>query len=201
MIDLKNNLCWLCWCVLTRVYNGCRFFFSWQTVKRRLHRSVLTIKIPPNTAAMNLLSRAAQRLATWTKGPWERRWDDTKLETIPITCSFEKGKGVGAGFSTSLPRGIPLPRAQVRPMTLATNVLKVRYSFRTTPLRIVFISGIPEPGWAWWREKKWWAKKNQLRRERGTRTREEEGGEGNKWTREGGSRWSEKPTEIHMHIM
>lgn len=31
-------------------------------------------------------------------------------------------------------------------MTLATNVLKVRYSLRTTPLRIVFISGIPEPG-------------------------------------------------------
>lgn len=31
-------------------------------------------------------------------------------------------------------------------MTLATNVLKVRYSFRTTPLRMVFISGIPEPG-------------------------------------------------------
>lgn len=48
--------------------------------------------------------------------------------------------------STSFPRGIPLPRAQVRPMTLATNVLKVRYSFRTTPLSIVFISGIPEPG-------------------------------------------------------
>ena len=47
---------------------------------------------------------------------------------------------------TSFPRGIPLPRAQVRPMTLATNVLNVRYSFRTTPLSIVFISGIPEPG-------------------------------------------------------
>lgn len=46
---------------------------------------------------------------------------------------------------TSLPRGMPLPRAQVRPMTLATNVLKVRYSLSTTPLRMVFISGIPEP--------------------------------------------------------
>lgn len=46
---------------------------------------------------------------------------------------------------TSLPRGIPLPRAQVRPMTLATKVLKVRYSFSTTPRRMVFISGIPEP--------------------------------------------------------
>ena len=47
---------------------------------------------------------------------------------------------------TSLPRGMPLPRAQVRPMTFATNVLKVRYSLSTTPLRMVFISGIPEPG-------------------------------------------------------
>lgn len=46
---------------------------------------------------------------------------------------------------TSLPRGMPLPRAQVRPMTLATKVLKVRYSLSTTPLRMVFISGIPEP--------------------------------------------------------
>lgn len=30
-------------------------------------------------------------------------------------------------------------------MTLATNVLKVRYSFSTTPLRMVFISGMPDP--------------------------------------------------------
>ena len=44
-----------------------------------------------------------------------------------------------------MPRGMPLPRAHVRPMTLATNVLKVRYSFSTTPLRMVFISGMPEP--------------------------------------------------------
>lgn len=47
---------------------------------------------------------------------------------------------------TSLPRGMPLPRAHVSPITLATKVLKVRYSFSTTPLRMVFISGIPEPG-------------------------------------------------------
>lgn len=46
---------------------------------------------------------------------------------------------------TSLPRGMPLPRAQVKPITLATKVLKVRYSFSTTPRRMVFISGIPEP--------------------------------------------------------
>lgn len=47
---------------------------------------------------------------------------------------------------TSLPKGIPLPRAHVRPITLATKVLRVRYSFSTTPRRIVFISGMPEPG-------------------------------------------------------
>lgn len=46
---------------------------------------------------------------------------------------------------TSLPSGMPLPNAQVRPMTFATKVLKVRYSLSTTPLRMVFISGIPEP--------------------------------------------------------
>lgn len=102
MIDLKNNLFWLCWCVLIVItteftMDAGLFGFFWQTVKRRLHRSVLTIKIPPNTAAMNLLSRAAQRLATWTKGPWGRRCDDTKLETIPTTCSFEKGEGGGGG--------------------------------------------------------------------------------------------------------
>ena len=33
-------------------------------------------------------------------------------------------------------------------MILATRVLKVRYSFSTTPLRMVFISGMPEPGGA-----------------------------------------------------
>lgn len=49
------------------------------------------------------------------------------------------------GHLTSLPTGIPLPRAAVRPMTLATNALRVKYSFRTTPLRMVFSSGIPEP--------------------------------------------------------
>lgn len=41
--------------------------------------------------------------------------------------------------------GIPLPRPAVRPMTLATNAFSVRYSFNTTPLRIVLSSGIPEP--------------------------------------------------------
>lgn len=47
--------------------------------------------------------------------------------------------------STSFPMGIPLPRPAVRPMTLATNALSVRYSFNTTPLRMVLSSGIPEP--------------------------------------------------------
>lgn len=45
----------------------------------------------------------------------------------------------------SFPRGIPEPRVAVRPTTLATRVLKVRYSLSTTPLRMVFISGMPEP--------------------------------------------------------
>lgn len=46
---------------------------------------------------------------------------------------------------TSLPTGMPLPRAAVRPMTLAIKALRVKYSFSTTPLRMVFSSGIPEP--------------------------------------------------------
>merc|ERR1719239_539035 len=44
----------------------------------------------------------------------------------------------------SLPRGIPEPSVAVRPITLATRVLKVRYSLSTTPLSITFISGMPE---------------------------------------------------------
>lgn len=78
--------------------------------------------------------------------------------------------------STSFPRGIPLPRAQVRPMTLATKVLKVRYSLRTTPLSIVFISGIPDPEVrrekerkkcqvGWWSAEERWVKRKQLQRE------------------------------------
>lgn len=49
------------------------------------------------------------------------------------------------GLFTSFPTGIPLPRPAVRPMTLAMKALRVRYSFRTTPLRMVFSSGMPEP--------------------------------------------------------
>lgn len=86
---------------------------------------------------------------------------------------------------TSFPRGIPLPRAQVKPMTLATNVLNVRYSFRTTPLRIVFISGIPEPGEREERRaggedgvkrRDEWKESNYRQRER-----ERDGDEENKW--------------------
>lgn len=46
---------------------------------------------------------------------------------------------------TSLPTGMPLPRARVRPMTLAIKAFRVKYSLSTTPLRMVFSSGIPEP--------------------------------------------------------
>lgn len=46
---------------------------------------------------------------------------------------------------TSFPSGRPLPRVAVRPIILATSVLNVRYSLSATPLRMVFISGIPEP--------------------------------------------------------
>lgn len=58
------------------------------------------------------------------------------------TDSKEMKKG---GLFTSLPTGIPLPRPAVSPMTLAMKALRVRYSFSTTPLRMVFSSGIPEP--------------------------------------------------------
>lgn len=46
---------------------------------------------------------------------------------------------------TSFPNGNPVPNVAVSPIIFAISVLKVKYSFRTTPLKIVFISGIPEP--------------------------------------------------------
>lgn len=95
---------------------------------------------------------------------------------------------------TSFPRGIPLPRAQVRPITLATNVLKVRYSFRTTPLSIVFISGIPEPGKWKGRDARWddGVERKELK-ESNYRERDEE----NKWrARRGG--WGGKLIDIHI---
>lgn len=46
---------------------------------------------------------------------------------------------------TSFPTGMPLPSPAVRPTTLATKALRVRYSLRTTPLIMVFSSGIPDP--------------------------------------------------------
>ena len=46
---------------------------------------------------------------------------------------------------TSFPNGNVLPKEEHSPTTLATKVLNVRYSFSTTPRKIVFISGMPEP--------------------------------------------------------
>lgn len=46
---------------------------------------------------------------------------------------------------TSFPNGKPLPKIAIRPTNLATSVLNVRYSFKVTPRKMVFISGIPEP--------------------------------------------------------
>ena len=45
----------------------------------------------------------------------------------------------------SFPKGIPDPSVEVRPITLAPNILILRYSGRTTPLKITFISGRPDP--------------------------------------------------------
>lgn len=64
----------------------------------------------------------------------------------PASSSPGRDSFIPQSALTSLPRGIPLPRAQVSPMTLATKVLRVRYSFSTTPRKIVFISGMPDPG-------------------------------------------------------
>lgn len=164
---------------------------------------------------MNLLRRAAHRLATWTKGPCEGGWRQMspnkilmkaiqlwerndaftscgkiiktpldKQTLLRMTCCYVEWRRKGS--STSFPRGIPLPRAQVRPMTLATKVLKVRYSLRTTPLSIVFISGMPEPEVGrekekerkkcqvgWWSAEKIWVERKQLQRG-GIRWRNEE---------------------------
>ena len=46
---------------------------------------------------------------------------------------------------TSFPMGRPLPSEVHNPTILDIKVRNVRYSFSTTPLRIVFISGIPDP--------------------------------------------------------
>lgn len=45
----------------------------------------------------------------------------------------------------SLPSGNPEPKVKVSPTIFAISVRKVRYSLRTTPRKMVFISGIPEP--------------------------------------------------------
>lgn len=68
-------------------------------------------------------------------------WGQVKLDLKLKTHSLY----LNLCMFTSFPRGKPLPSAQVSPTTLATNVFNVRYSFSTTPLRIVFISGIPDP--------------------------------------------------------
>ena len=86
-------------------------------------------------------------------------------------------------------------------MTLATNVLKVRYSLRTTPLRIVFISGIPEP-------RKW--KERDARCDDGVQREDElkesnyterERDEENKWRANGGRERGEGERLIDIHIV
>ena len=47
--------------------------------------------------------------------------------------------------TTSLPMGSPQPREVHKPTIFATRVRAVRYSLSTTPRRMVFISGIPDP--------------------------------------------------------
>lgn len=59
----------------------------------------------------------------------------SKVATIEAMCTN----------GPSLPRGKPEPRVQVSPTILAMSVRNVRYSLSTTPRRIVFISGIPDP--------------------------------------------------------
>ena len=59
--------------------------------------------------------------------------------SISFTC-LQEGIHV-----TSLPMGRPHPSDVHSPTTLAMSVRRVRYSFNTTPRKIVFISGIPEP--------------------------------------------------------
>lgn len=63
-------------------------------------------------------------------------------ETRVLGFSVENNKNMPL---TSFPSGIPLPRVAVNPITLATRVLNVKYSFNVTPRKMVFISGIPEP--------------------------------------------------------
>lgn len=45
----------------------------------------------------------------------------------------------------SLPRGMPLPMVAVMPSHFVIRILYVRNSFMNTPLRLVFIWGMPEP--------------------------------------------------------
>ncbi len=51
---------------------------------------------------------------------------------------------------------MPAPNVAVKPITFAIKVLNVKYSLRATPLKIVFISGIPEP------TKKTWVKTKNI---------------------------------------
>lgn len=75
-------------------------------------------------------------LDSFSKMPWK--------EVINLLSSWATIDAIWTK-GPSLPSGIPEPKVAVSPITFATSVLKVRYSFRATPRKIVFISGIPEP--------------------------------------------------------
>lgn len=81
-------------------------------------------------------------------GEGVRRWEGEAAHPHPGLAPSSTGRDsfIPRPSATSLPRGMPLPRAQVSPMTFATKVLRVRYSFSTTPRKMVFISGMPDPG-------------------------------------------------------
>lgn len=72
-----------------------------------------------------------------------------------VVIDTDKKTDENGSLFTSLPTGIPLPKPAVSPTTLATKALRVRYSFSTTPLRMVFSSGIPEPVEEKQREERW----------------------------------------------
>ena len=98
---------------------------------------------PPIGAPKSLATPTAQAAASVSRRRASLNLMLAKMGTWRRSCSvmmllmWTKGP--------SLPIGSPLLEARSRPTILEVSVLKDKYSLRAMPLRISFISGMPDP--------------------------------------------------------
>lgn len=161
-------------------------------------------KNPPEHSSHELAQQSSTKTGNVDKGTLRKKvWCHypLKLETIPITCSFGKGRKGERGLLYLLAQRHPAAESAGQTDDFGYKCFKSQVLLQDHP---------PEDSLHFWNTRTWvgmmerkekvsW-RKAITERESG-REWDKEGGEGNKMNTRGGVRWREKLTEIDMHIM